>query len=39
LIEPLNEQGFELVLREVPSDSVPGREGIEELIILKKSTN
>ena len=36
LIEPLNMQGFELVLREVPDDSVPGREGIEELLILKK---
>lgn len=36
LIEPLNELGFELILREVPEDSVPGREGIEELLILKK---
>ena len=39
LIEPLNERGFELVLREVPEDSVPGRKGIEELIILKKSSS
>ena len=39
LIEPLGERGFELLLREVPHDSVPGREGIEELIILKKQTN
>ncbi|UCD42663.1 MAG: methyltransferase domain-containing protein [Chloroflexota bacterium] len=39
LISPLNERGFELVLREVPDDSVPGREGIEELIILKKKPN
>lgn len=37
LIDPLSEQGFELLLREVPHDSVPGRDGIEELIILKKS--
>jgi SAM-dependent methyltransferase len=36
LVEPLSERGFELVLREVPEDSVPGREGIEELLILKK---
>lgn len=39
LIDPLNEHGFELVLREVPNDSVPGRKGIEELIILKKKPN
>jgi SAM-dependent methyltransferase len=39
LIEPLGERGFELLLREVPHDSVPGREGIEELIILKKQPN
>ena len=39
LIDPLGERGFELVLREVPHDSVPGREGIEELIILKKKPN
>jgi len=36
LIEPLNKLGFELILREVPHDSVPGREDIEELLILKK---
>jgi SAM-dependent methyltransferase len=36
LIEALGERGFELVSREVPDDSVPGREGIEELLILKK---
>lgn len=36
LVEPLSERGFELILREVPEDSVPGREGIEELLILKK---
>jgi SAM-dependent methyltransferase len=36
LIEPLGERGFELISREVPEDSVPGREGIEELLILKK---
>lgn len=36
LVKPLNERGFELILREVPEDSVPGREGIEELLILKK---
>ncbi len=36
LIDPLNAMGFKLVLREVPKDSVPGREGIEELLILKK---
>ena len=36
LVEPLGERGFELILREVPEDSVPGREGIEELLILKK---
>jgi SAM-dependent methyltransferase len=38
LVEPLSERGFELILREVPEDSVPGREGIEELLILKKNT-
>lgn len=37
LIEPLVEHDFELVSREVPEDSVPGREGIEELLILKKN--
>jgi SAM-dependent methyltransferase len=36
LIGPLGERGFELVTREIPDDSVPGREGIEELLILKK---
>ncbi len=39
LIEPLGERGFELISREVPEDSVPGREGIEELLILKKKRN
>ena len=39
LVEPLSELGFELILREVPEDSVPGREGIEELLILKKKHN
>ena len=36
LIEPLGERGFELVMREIPDISVPGREGIEELLVLKK---
>ncbi len=36
LIEPLGDRGFELVAREIPDDSVPGREGIEELLVLKK---
>jgi SAM-dependent methyltransferase len=36
LVEPLSEKGFELVTREVPEDSVPGRQGVEELLILKK---
>ena len=36
LIDPLGNQGFELVSREIPHDSVPGREGIEELLVLKK---
>jgi len=36
LVDPLSEMGFELLTREVPEDSVSGREGIEELIILKK---
>ncbi len=39
LVEPLSERGFELILREVPEDSVPGREGIEELLILKKKNS
>ena len=38
LVDPLNEMGFELVTREIPDDSVPGREGIEELLILKKKS-
>ena len=38
LVDPLGEMGFELVTREVPEDSVPGREGIEELLILKKKS-
>ena len=36
LIDPLGDRGFELVSREVPENSVPGREGIEELLILRK---
>ncbi|UCD97452.1 MAG: methyltransferase domain-containing protein [Chloroflexota bacterium] len=36
LILPLAERGFRLIMREVPVDSVPGREGIEELLIFKK---
>ena len=36
LIDPLGDRGFELITREVPEDSVPGREGIEELLVLKK---
>jgi SAM-dependent methyltransferase len=36
LVNPLIEKGFELVTREMPDDSVPGREGIEELLILRK---
>ena len=39
LVDPLNEMGFELVSREIPGDSVPGREGIEELLILKKKSD
>ena len=38
LVDPLNKMGFELVSREIPGDSVPGREGIEELLILKKKS-
>jgi SAM-dependent methyltransferase len=38
LVDPLNEMGFELVSREIPDDSVPGRDGIEELLILKKKS-
>lgn len=37
LVDSLNDRGFELITREVPDDSVPGREGIEELLILKKN--
>ena len=36
LIDPLKDMGFELITREVPEDSVSGRQGIEELLILKK---
>jgi SAM-dependent methyltransferase len=36
LVDPLVEEGFDLITREVPHDSVPGREGIEELLILRK---
>ena len=36
LIDPLGDQGFDLVSREIPHDSVPGREGIEDLLVLKK---
>lgn len=36
LVTPLAEQGFELIKREIPSDSVPDRRGREELIILRK---
>ncbi|MGW8226648.1 MAG: methyltransferase domain-containing protein [Anaerolineales bacterium] len=36
LVIPLNERGFDVILREIPADSVPGREGIEELLVLKK---
>jgi SAM-dependent methyltransferase len=36
LINPLSEMNFELLKREVPPDSVPGREGIEELMIFRK---
>lgn len=39
LIEPLGERGFHLITREVPQDSVPGREGIEELLVLKKRSS
>jgi SAM-dependent methyltransferase len=39
LIDPLGERGFELITREIPGDSVPGREGIEELLILKKKAS
>lgn len=36
LVDPLVKSGFELISRDVPEDSVPGRQGIEELLILKK---
>lgn len=36
LIDPLGDHGFDLVSREIPHDSVAGREGIEELLVLKK---
>ncbi|MCJ7534498.1 MAG: TPMT family class I SAM-dependent methyltransferase [Anaerolineales bacterium] len=39
LIDPLGDRGFELITREIPGDSVPGREGIEELLILKKKAS
>jgi len=38
LVDPLSDMGFKLLTREVPDNSVPGREGIEELIILKKKS-
>jgi SAM-dependent methyltransferase len=38
LVFPLSKMDFELLTREVPHDSVPGREGIEELLILKKKS-
>jgi SAM-dependent methyltransferase len=38
LVNPLHDMGFELLTREIPEDSVPGREDIEELIILKKKS-
>jgi hypothetical protein len=36
LVNPFIQQGFVLLHREIPSDSIPGRRGIEELIILRK---
>jgi SAM-dependent methyltransferase len=39
LIDPLKDIGFELVTREVPEDSVSGRQGIEELLILQKKSS
>lgn len=36
LVAPLEDRGFELITREVPQDSVPGRQGVEELLILRK---
>jgi SAM-dependent methyltransferase len=38
LVDPLVDSGFELISRDVPEDSVPGRQGIEELLILKKKS-
>ena len=38
LVDPLGKMGFEVVTREVPEDSVPGRQGIEKLLILMKTT-
>jgi SAM-dependent methyltransferase len=39
LVQPFIHRGFELLHREIPSESVPGRRGIEELIILRKKTS
>jgi SAM-dependent methyltransferase len=39
LVEPLSERGFQLITREIPDDSVPGRQGIEELLVLKKQAS
>lgn len=39
LVKPLSERGFKLITREIPQDSVPGREGIEELLVLKKKAS
>lgn len=36
LVNPFINRGFELLHREIPHDSAPGRSGIEELIILEK---
>ncbi|VAW40840.1 hypothetical protein MNBD_CHLOROFLEXI01-1984 [hydrothermal vent metagenome] len=36
MIEQLTEHGFTLLHREFPADSVPSRQNIEELIILRK---
>lgn len=36
VIELLSEHGFSLQHREIPHDSVPDRQNIEELIILKR---
>lgn len=37
IIDLYAERGFTLQLRESPKDSVPGRKGYEELLILEKS--